>query len=491
MKSSRCLLVSRFFQHVEAHPEAVAFFDPDGKLLCTRKELARAALVAADKIRKMKLPPQPVVLSLPNGPGLVSELLALRMLGHVVVLADATAPKAELKRVAITLGACGILAILERLDGGVVLDEAGLGFEPLASGPVPFPPQAAICKLSSGSTGRPQAFAASAGQLAIDARQIFKTMGIGRQDRTLAAIPLTHSYGLGSCLIPLLLWGTPLVLPDCNLPAALAHTLAAAKVRHFPAVPAIIRALAALPTLPQWPDLRVCLAAGAPLAPKDATAFAAATGHKVHVFYGASECGGITYDRSKEGVLQPGAVGTPLEGVQVEVVDEKGNPCPPGERGRVRVRSKAVVLAAIPPLSDPTVLTPGSFLTGDLGFFAEDGILHLTGRFSDLVNVAGKKVHPEEVRRVLERIPGVVSAVVLGIPDAHRGQVLGTVLAVDSTAAVTVHKVLSFCRTYLAPYKVPRRIVMVPELPTDARGKVPRQELLALLIGEKGHRHQG
>lgn len=490
MKSSRCLLVSRFFQHAEAHPEAVAFFDPDGKPLCTRKELTRAVLLAVDRLQKMQLPPRPVVLSLPNGPGLVSELLALRMLGHVVVLADATAPKAELKRVAMTLGACGILASLERLAGGMVLDKAGLGLEPLTPSAVPLPRRAAICKLSSGSTGQPQAFAASAGQLAADARQIFKTMGIGRQDRTLAAIPLTHSYGLGSCLMPLLLWGTPLVLPACNLPAALAHTLAAAKVRHFPAVPAMVRALAALPTLPSWPELRVCLAAGAPLAPKDAAAFAAATGYKVHVFYGSSECGGIAYDRSQEAVLEAGAVGTPLEGVQVEVVDEKGKPCPPGEKGRIRVRSKAVVLAAVPPLPDPSVLTPGRFLTGDLGFFDERGILHLAGRSSDLVNVAGKKVHPEEVRRVLEQVPGVMSAVVVGIPDRHRGQVLGAVLAVDGAAAVTVHKVLSFCRTHLAPYKVPRRILLVPELPTDARGKIPRQELLALLTGKEGQTRQ-
>ena len=130
-----------------------------------------------------------------------------------------------------------------------------------------------------------------------------------------------------------------------SLPAALAHTLAVAKVQHFPAVPAMVRALASLPDLPPWPALRVCLTAGAPLTPRDAAAFFAATGHKPHVFYGSSECGGITYDRTDACPHQEGAVGTPLDGVRVDVVDEEGNPLPAGTEGRVRVRSRAVTVA--------------------------------------------------------------------------------------------------------------------------------------------------
>lgn len=479
-----CPLAARFFRLAEADPQQPAFLDPDGHLLAPRGLLAQQATLLAELYQRLALPPRPVVLSLANGPPLVIHLLALRTLGHPVALADATAPYPELQRVARAVGACALVANLERLQRGRELPPPGVGLEPFDTEPVPIPARTAIFKLSSGSTGEPQAFAVSAGQLFADACHIFPTMGLRRTDRTLAAIPLTHSYGLGSCLVPLLAWGTPLVLPSCNLPAALAHTLAAARVEHFPAVPAMIRALASIPDLPRWPALRVCLTAGAPLAPRDAAAFFAATGHKPHVFYGSSECGGITYDRTHTCPHREGAVGTPLEGVRVEVVDEQGRVLPAGQEGRVRVRSRAVVLGAVPPLPDPQVLTPGCFLTGDAGYFDPGGVLHLTGRLSEVVNVAGKKVHPEEVRRVLEELPGVLSAAVVGIPDPHRGQVLGAVLAVAPQASLTIPKVIAYCRSRLAPYKVPRKVALVPELPLNTRGKLAKGELLALLTGQ-------
>ncbi|MGC8917363.1 MAG: class I adenylate-forming enzyme family protein [Thermoanaerobaculum sp.] len=485
MSSVSCQLVARFLRLAVGDPTAPAFLDADGHLLAPRGLLAQQAEQLGELYRRLQLAPQPVVLSLPNGPALVAHFLALRSLGHPVALADATAPYPELSRIASAVGAAAVVANLERLGHGQELLPPGVGVELGAADPVPIPKGTAVFKLSSGSTGEPQAFAAAAHQLLADSSHIFRTMGIRRQDRTLAAIPLTHSYGLGSCLVPLLAWGTPLVLPSCNLPAALAHTLAAADVEHFPAVPAMIRALASLPDLTPWPSLRVCLTAGAPLAPRDAAAFYRATGHKPHVFYGSSECGGITYDRSAACPHEEGAVGSPLEGVQVDVVDEEGRPLPKGHEGRVRVRSRAVVLGAVPPLADPKVLTPRCFLTGDAGFFDGDGVLHLTGRLSEVVNVAGKKVHPEEVRRVLEAIPGVTSAAVVGVPDPHRGQVLGAVLAVAPHAELSVHRIVSFCRARLAPYKVPRKVVLVPELPVTARGKVAKRELLALLTSRR------
>ncbi len=480
-----CPFVARFFRLAQEEPAAPAFLDADGHLLAPRALVAQQSELLAELYGRLKLPQRPVVLSLANGPALVAHFLALRSLGHPVALADTTAPYPELARVATALGAGALVANMERLEKGQELMPPGVGVERQDTKPVPFPKGTAVFKLSSGSTGEPQAFAAAAAQLYADAVHIFSTMGLQRSDRTLAAIPLTHSYGLGSCLVPLLVWGTPLVLPSCNLPAALAHTLAVAKVQHFPAVPAMVRALASLPDLPPWPALRVCLTAGAPLTPRDAAAFFAATGHKPHVFYGSSECGGITYDRTDACPHQEGAVGTPLDGVRVDVVDEEGNPLPAGSEGRVRVRSRAVVLGAVPPLADAKVLTPGCFLTGDAGFFDDQGVLHLTGRLSEAVNVAGKKVHPEEVRRVLEALPGVLSAAVVGVPDPHRGQVLGAVLAVAPQAGLTVHKVISYCRSRLAPYKVPRKVALVPELPLTARGKVAKRDLLALLNGKK------
>jgi long-chain acyl-CoA synthetase len=231
------------------------------------------------------------------------------------------------------------------------------------------------------------------------------------------------------------------------------------------------------------PDLRVVLSAGAPLAPADAAAFHAATGRKVHVFYGSSECGGITYDRTDAPVHEEGAVGTAMARVVVDVVDDGDRPLPAGAQGRVRVHSRAAALAILPAPDDERTLVPGRFLTGDLGRLDDAGRLTLTGRVAAELNVAGKKVHPDEVRRVLLELPGVRSAVVLGIPDPHRGEIVAALVEAEPGSGVDVRSVLETCRARLAPHKVPRRVVVVDRLPLSERGKLQRDEALRLLRG--------
>ncbi len=485
MDDPRCPIVRRFLTLARREANRPILRGADGEVLATRGVLAAAIEAQADKHRGEIAPRSTVVLSLPNGVEMAREFGALRLVGARVALVDAAAPAEELSRCARAVGATAVVATPDRTpyrhvalwDGGVAVS-----LVPDAK-PVPLPQGVAVLKLTSGSTGTPRAIVFSAGQLAADAIQILTTMGIAPDDVTMSAIPLTHSYGIGNCLVPLYLVGLPLAFPTCALPAALAHTLAAARVQHFPAVPAMIRALATLGGLPALPALRVCLTAGAPLAPADAQAFYAATGHKVHVFYGCSECGGISFDRTATPVHEPGAVGTPLDRVRVEVVDSQLQPLATGQEGRVLVFSRAVALGAVPGGGEARELAPGRFLTGDLGAKAEDGRLALTGRVAEFLNVAGKKVHPEEIRRALEEIPGVRSAVVAGLPDPHRGQLVAALVAAQPGASLSVHAVLAACRARLAPHKVPRRVVIVDELPLSERGKLRKDAVMALLTG--------
>jgi acyl-CoA synthetase (AMP-forming)/AMP-acid ligase II len=485
MPEAPCFFARCFLQLAHRYPDFPALLGSDGEIVATRATLAAQIVAQRSRLAPLVVRGSTVLLSLPNGIEFIRAFASLRLLGARIALADASAPADELERAAAAVGAAFLAVAPERVAVRRLLLTEG----PLAiatrkvSESVELPTHTAILKLTSGSTGLPRAVAVGARQLAADTVQIMGTMGVRPGDVTLAAIPLTHSYGIGSCLISLFLAGTPLAFPTCALPAALAHTLARARVAHFPAVPAMIRTLATLPDLPELPDLRVCLAAGAPLAPQDAAAFHTATGHKVHVFYGCSECGGITYDRSEEPVHAAGAVGSAMDRVAVTVVDEGGQPVPPGVEGRVLVVSRAVALAAVPPLEEPGVLAPGRFLSGDLGVLDFGGRLTLTGRVAEFLNVAGKKVHPEEIRRVLEALPGVQSAVVAGLPDRHRGQLVAALVVVDRGANLTVHAVLAACRARLAPHKVPRRIVIVDELPTSDRGKVQKEVVMKLLGG--------
>lgn len=458
---------------------------PGGDTVATRRDVDLEAAAIAAAVAPSVAPGRPVVLSLPNAAGLLPAFLALRRLGARVALVDAAAPEEELIRCSTTVGASAVLATPERLAGEhVTWSQAAMALTVRYPEAAPeLPRHSALLKLTSGSTGTPRAVALSMRQVVADTVQILRTMGVRPGDVTMAAIPLTHSYGIGSCLVPFFLVGLPLAFPTCSLPAALADCLVAARVAHFPAVPAMVRALATLPALPRFPDLRVCLAAGAPLAPADAAAFHDATGVKVHVFYGSSECGGICYDRSETPVHPAGCVGTAMARVRVEVVDEAERPLPTGAEGRVTVSSPAVGLGTVPPMADPRVLAAGRFLTGDIGRFDADGTLTLTGRVATFLNVAGKKVDPEEVRHVLEAIPGVRAAVVVPLPDRHRGEIVGAVVAVDPGSGVTVRALLTACRSRLAPHKVPRRLAIVEELPLSERGKVRVDALVELLAG--------
>ena len=485
MPEARCPIVRRYLALARRDAEQPILLGADGEVLATRARLA-AAIEAQRAAYLPYVPPQAtVVLSLPNGLEMVRDFGALRLLGARVALVDAAAPAEELARCARAVGASAVIATPDRAPHrryAMTDDVVALTLEADLE-PVELPAGTAVLKLTSGSTGMPRALAFSARQLVADTVQILGTMGIRPSDVTMSAIPLTHSYGIGNCLVPLYLVGLPLAFPTCALPAALAHTLAAAPVQHFPAVPAMIRALATLGGLPDLPELRVCLTAGAPLAPSDAQAFHEATGHKVHVFYGCSECGGITYDRTARPVHETGAVGTAMERVRVEVVGPNLQPLPAGAEGRVLVFSRGVALGAAPVTEEASELARGRFLTGDLGVKADDGRLSLTGRVAEFLNVAGKKVHPEEIRRALEEIPGVRSAVVAGLPDPHRGQLVAALVAAEPGSSLSVHAVLAACRTRLAPHKVPRRVVIVDELPVSERGKLRKDAVMALLTG--------
>ena len=299
-------------------------------------------------------------------------------------------------------------------------------------------------------------------------------MGIRPDDRLLATVPLSHSYGLSSLALPALVRGTLLVLPEASslFDPFVAAERAAATV--FPTVPAYLDALLRLSEAPaRPPSLRLVLTAGALLAPATARRFRETFGLPVHVFYGASECGGICYDRTGD-AGERGTVGSPVEGVQVAL--EPIDATSAGE-GVVTVVSPSVAAGYLPD-PDPR-LRGGRFVGGDLATW-RDGELVLRARLDDMVNVRGKKVNPREIEEVLAGLAEVEEVVVLGVPVPERsGEMLRAVIACRP-GRLSVEEVHAWCRERLAPHKVPRSVLLIPEMPRTPRGKIDRPALLAL-----------
>lgn len=336
---------------------------------------------------------------------------------------------------------------------------------------------AAALKVTSGSTGLPKATFTRESQLVADSIHITAAMGIRPGDTQIAVIPLSHAYGLGNLAIPTLIQGTAIVLRDAFVPQQVVADAAAYGARVFPGVPFMFAHFAANPSTVAWPrTLNTLMSAGAPLDASTVHAFARAFGVKVHSFYGTSETGGIAYDDTDD-LDAAGTVGRPLPDVTVTLRSEPGAP---QDGGRVHVASTAVAsgYAGRPPGADD--FTDGGFLTGDFGRFDGGRHLVLTGRASSFINVAGRKVQPEEVEQVLRTMNGVADVRVLGVADAVRGQqILACVVRDDP--ALSANAVRGYCAARLAAYKVPRTIVWLAAIPLTERGKTDRAKLEALV----------
>jgi acyl-coenzyme A synthetase/AMP-(fatty) acid ligase len=458
-------LVSAFYRLRARRPEQPLLWTP-GRAAVTVSDLANLAEALALRLGEARVPPGSLVgAACATGVGLLACVIALRRHGAIVQLLEPMGPLAHIREAASALGARAIVACEEVWPNRADAFRIEL-LAPEASAPA-LPPAAGFVKMTSGSTGRPRGVAVSCEAMLADEAALSATMRVSGADRIVAAIPMAHSYGFASVALPALVRGATLVLPDAASPL---HPLVAAheaEATVFPTAPAYLGALIRMSSPPAWPaSVRLVVSAGAPLSAETAARFRAVYGRGVHVFYGASECGGICFDR-EGGAAERGSVGTPVEGVRVDL-EPLGN----GE-GLVTVASPALGLTHVP-TAEPR-LSGGSFQTSDVARWCR-GELQLLRRTDAVINVKGKKVDPSEIEATLAGLLGVEEVVALGVPEGET-QVLRVVIACRE-GRLTSEEVLRFCRSRLAEHQVPRSIRLVPEIPRTARGKIDRGELL-------------
>ena len=434
---------------------------------------AAAAVLAAAGLPSGAL----VALQAANGAAFLGGLVALRRGGHPALLLDPRTPALERRRLGRELGAPGALVCATPWPRGRrdwAAEDLGL------DSPAEVREGIGVVKLSSGSTGNARGVATPVEALLADDEALVETMGIRAEDRLLAAIPLSHSYGLSSLAVPALVRGLPLVLPAEDGPFGPLAAADRAAATVFPTVPAYLGALTRLASPPPLPaTLRLVMAAGAPLPAETSAAFRERFGLPVHVFYGASECGGICYDR-EGGAAERGTVGAPVAGVDVELESLPGEAAG-AAGGRVAVASPAVAQGYLP-APDPR-LAGGRFRTDDLARWC-GGELALVGRLNDLINVKGRKVNPREVERVLSALGAVEDVVVTAARREPRGEVVRAVIACRP-GTLTPEGVVAWCRERMAEHKVPRSVLLVDAIPRTARGKVDRGGLDSLAPRER------
>src|SRR4051812_38501237 len=266
------------------------------------------------------------------------------------------------------------------------------------------PPGVVHLKLTSASTGPHKLVAFTAAQIAADAENIVQTMGLRGDWPNLGLVSMAHSYGFSNLITPLLLHGIPLLVGNSAFPEAIrgAGRVGGAGLT-LPGVPALWRIWHEAGVLDE--TIRLAISAGAPLPLKLEEAIWERWQIKIHNFYGATECGGIAYDRSPEPRQDAAYVGSAMQNVTLSL----------GRGGRMAVRSAAVAQSYWPkPSAD---LRGGLFRTTDIAEL-RDGQVFLRGRLTDQINVAGRKVLPESIERVLMTHPDIRECVVFGVASS-------------------------------------------------------------------------
>lgn len=460
-------LLTAFEGLTAADPAAAAMISADGRTT-TRRELMDEAERAGARLRELGIGAgDTLAVQLPNSVEFVAAFLAALELGAIMIPIDRDARESEVASVLHHFHCRAFLWVADRRDPASPLQISRRDVESYTES---FQ-RAALLKLTSGSTALPKGVMTTEANLAADGGNICRSMGIGADDINLGAIPFSHSYGFSNLVVPLLLQGTVIVYSNEYLPLSLLALANEYGCTIFPGIPMIFDHLSQLPRNDgSFDSIRTFISAGAPLSPSVSARFHERFSTPIHSFYGCSETGGITYDRSG-GSVERGSVGEALDGVTLAIDSASG---------RLRVSSFAVAAGyAFGSEEDSRRFDrPGSYITEDLAQIRDDGEVELTGRSGELINAAGKKVNPREVEGTILQISGVREVNVYGEEAGARGEIV--VAAVVADADVTREMIRSWCLDHLSAYKVPRVVKLLPALPRDERGKVKRSALQLL-----------
>ncbi|MFN3435220.1 MAG: AMP-binding protein, partial [Sphingomonas sp.] len=261
-------------------------------------------------------------------------------------------------------------------------------------------------------------------------------------------------------------------------------TLKRTRPTYFPAVPTIYNALANLGPgeRPDLSAIKVCISGGAPLPIEVRHAFEANTGAKLVEGYGLSEASPIITCNPFEGVNKEGSAGLPFPGTTIEIRDREDPTriVAAGEKGEICARGPQVMSGYWhKPDETAAAFADGALRTGDVGYLDADGYLFIVDRIKDMILCGGYNVYPRVIEEALYEHPAVTEAVVIGVPDAHRGQAPKAFVVLAQPGAVTGAELRDFLRDKISKIELPREVEIRDTLPKTLIGKLSKKELVA------------
>ncbi|MET0993754.1 MAG: AMP-binding protein, partial [Mycobacterium sp.] len=379
----------------------------------------------------------------------------------------------------------------ERVSGTVTW-ESIVGTPPLpASHPKPATDDLALIQYTSGTTGTPKGASLTHRNLlsnAAQARAWVPSIVRGHGCVVYAVLPMFHAYGLTLCLTFAMSMGARLVLfprfdPDMVLEVTKKHP-----ATFLPLVPPIADRLlkAAREKHVSLEGTQVAISGAMALPHELVVPFEAASGGYLVEGYGLSECSPVLMANPVAANRVPGTVGLPLPGTELRVVDpdDPTKDVEQGARGELIVRGPQVFSGYHgKPEETAKVFVDGWFRTGDIVTVDEGGFVRIVDRIKELIITGGFNVAPTEVEIALRQHPQVDDAAVVGLPSTQSGEeVVAAIVLAPGVDEPDIEGIREFARGILTPYKVPRRIFVVDELPTSLIGKVLRRHVRDSLL---------
>ncbi len=334
----------------------------------------------------------------------------------------------------------------------------------------------ALVTYSSGSSGHPKGAVFTHEALSFAEHSwAGPVMALTPEDVVLAVLPFPHSFGLHGGLLAPLLVGATVAIVERFSPETVLETIATHRVTVFPGVATMFQRTLSSPAFggTDLSSLRLAVSGAAPCPWELAKEWRARAGTRILRGYGMTELFRPISHLAEDPTDVPEAIGRPVPGVDVRLVDDDGQPVPGGQIGELLIKSPAAMEEY---LNDPketnAVLQDGWFKTGDLAILLPSGFIQIAGRKEERILRGGYSVFPQEVEAVLLSHPAIAEASVIGVPSPDLGEEIAAFVSLRSEAKTTLEELDTHCREHLAAFKYPRLITILKSLPKGPTGKI-------------------
>jgi len=357
------------------------------------------------------------------------------------------------------------------------------------------PDDVALVLHTSGTTSRPKLVPLTQANICATARSMRVALELTGDDRCLSVMPLFHIHGLiGATLVPLAAGASIVCTPGFDVHAFF-EWLDAFRPTWYTAVPTMHQAILARAEINRDVfarcPLRFIRSASAPLPPRIMAELERVFRAPVIESYSMTEASHqITSNPLPPRQRKAGSVGV-AAGPEIATMDEMGNVLPQGQTGEIVIRGASIIKGyEHNPAANKSAFSNGWFRTGDQGFVDPDGYLFLTGRLKEIINRAGEKVSPREVDDVLMEHPAVAQVATFAAPHALLGEEVAAAVVLRKDVSASETELQEFVATRLADFKVPRRVLILKEIPKGPTGKLQRiglAEKLGLMLPDPTH----